>query len=57
MLMNRTDTIVALSTPIGTGAISIIRISGQKTISVLKEHFNGLKKDKYPLHRKMYYGK
>ncbi|MDN5359137.1 MAG: tRNA modification GTPase [Thermotogaceae bacterium] len=57
MLMNRTDTIVALSTPIGTGAISIIRISGQKAISVLKEHFNGWKKDDYPVPRKMYYGK
>ena len=57
MFMNRTDTIVALSTPVGTGAISIIRISGQKALEVLNEHFKSLKMKDYPEHRKMYYGK
>lgn len=57
MFMNRIDTIVALSTPVGTGAISIIRISGQKALDVLNEHFVGLTKNIHPEHRKIYYGK
>ena len=31
--MNNTDTIIALSTPNGLGAISVIRISGPDSIS------------------------
>ncbi|PID93343.1 MAG: tRNA uridine-5-carboxymethylaminomethyl(34) synthesis GTPase MnmE [Bacteroidetes bacterium] len=36
---NLTDTICALATPQGTGAVAIIRISGSKTTEVLKEIF------------------
>src|SRR6056297_765003 len=57
MFMNQTDTIVALPTPFGTGAISIIRVSGQQAIDVIKEHFHSLKKIDSIEHRKMVFGK
>src|SRR6056297_2109364 len=57
MFMNQTDTIVALPTPFGTGAISIIRVSGQQALDVLNEHFQGLKKFDNIEHRKMVFGK
>lgn len=57
MFTKRTDTIVALSSPIGTGAISIIRVSGQNSLKVLKEHFKGYKNENHLEHRKVYYGK
>ncbi len=56
MSFNRSHTIAAISTPMGTGAISIVRISGEQTIQVLKEHFRSSLKD-IGIHRKMYYGK
>ncbi|MFW5871674.1 MAG: tRNA uridine-5-carboxymethylaminomethyl(34) synthesis GTPase MnmE [bacterium] len=55
--MNRSDTVVALSTPMGTGAISIVRVTGQRAFNVLKEHFVMAKKDTSIEHRKIYYGK
>ena len=36
-----TDTIVALSTPPGIGAIGVIRLSGPKTIEIVDEVFHG----------------
>ena len=33
------DTIAAISTPIGQGGIGIIRISGQKSIEIIKKIF------------------
>ncbi|WGH28179.1 MAG: hypothetical protein NHG07_00560 [Candidatus Shikimatogenerans bostrichidophilus] len=37
--LNKNKTITAISTPYGIGAISIIRISGIKTINILKKIF------------------
>lgn len=37
--MNLSDTITAVSTPKGYGAIGIIRVSGDKTLGILKEIF------------------
>jgi tRNA modification GTPase len=37
------DTIVALATPLGTGAISVIRVSGAGAISSVNQIFNGKK--------------
>ena len=37
------DTIVAIATPPGTGAIAVIRISGSKAISIVNEIFQGKK--------------
>ncbi|WOX79192.1 tRNA uridine-5-carboxymethylaminomethyl(34) synthesis GTPase MnmE [Candidatus Shikimatogenerans bostrichidophilus] len=37
--ISRKDTITAISTPLGTGAISIIRISGKKSIKIIKKIF------------------
>lgn len=49
------DTICAISTPIGTGGVSIIRISGDNAINILKRVFvGGENKDFEP--RKMYFG-
>ena len=38
------DTIIALATPAGTGAISIIRISGPEAIDLIDRVFSGKKK-------------
>jgi tRNA modification GTPase len=40
----REDTIVALATPVGTGAISVIRVSGPEAISSVSKIFDGKKK-------------
>ena len=39
--MSLTDTIVALATPAGTGAIGIIRLSGPEAISIANSVFKG----------------
>lgn len=41
MTHNLTDTIIALSTPPGAGAIGVIRLSGPKAIDVVNEVFHG----------------
>lgn len=41
MRYNITDTIIALSTPPGAGAIGVIRLSGPDTINVVDEVFHG----------------
>ncbi len=38
-VMNTQDTICALATPAGSGAISVIRLSGYETFSILKPNF------------------
>jgi tRNA U34 5-carboxymethylaminomethyl modifying GTPase MnmE/TrmE len=35
--MHNIDTIIALSTPVGRGAIAVIRISGSNTTQILKQ--------------------
>lgn len=39
--MNTKDTICALATPSGAGAISVIRLSGPETFKIIKEVFEG----------------
>jgi len=40
--MNHHDTIVALATPSGAGAIAVIRISGQEAITIASEVFQSV---------------
>ncbi|MBN1898471.1 MAG: tRNA uridine-5-carboxymethylaminomethyl(34) synthesis GTPase MnmE [Spirochaetes bacterium] len=42
--MQINDTIAAVSTPPGTGAISIVRLSGQKSLQIIKKIFQPIKK-------------
>ena len=37
--MIKTDTIVALATPAGAGAIAVIRLSGPEAITIASKHF------------------
>ena len=37
------DTIAAISTPVGEGGISIIRISGEEAVAVAKKLYHGSK--------------
>lgn len=39
-----TDTIVALTTPPGSGAISVIRLSGSQSLSICLKHFKSINK-------------
>jgi len=39
--MEKTETISAISTPVGTGGISVIRISGERAISISDKIFKG----------------
>lgn len=39
--LNNSDTIIALATPSGVGAIGVIRLSGPEAISLVNEVFNG----------------
>ncbi len=50
------DTIAAISTPQGEGAIGVVRLSGNNTYKILKEVFSSIKPIKrYQSHR-LYYG-
>jgi tRNA modification GTPase len=40
--MIQTDTIIALATPSGSGAIAIIRLSGPNAISIVSNHFESI---------------
>ncbi|HEW92129.1 MAG TPA: tRNA uridine-5-carboxymethylaminomethyl(34) synthesis GTPase MnmE [Thermotogaceae bacterium] len=51
------DTIAAISTPRGIGAISIIRLSGPKTLDIIKNVFTFLSNVKEIKPRYAYYGK
>ncbi|MBI1224464.1 MAG: tRNA uridine-5-carboxymethylaminomethyl(34) synthesis GTPase MnmE [Bacteroidetes bacterium] len=45
-----TDTIVALATPPGVGAIGVIRLSGEAALSIVEQVFSGKKLTKQPSH-------
>ena len=49
-----TSTIAALSTPMGRGGIAVIRISGQKTVDILRKIFDKLPRRIVP--RRTYHG-
>lgn len=49
-MKNLVDTIVALSTPQGEGAIGVIRLSGSEAISICDKVFNGKKLVNQPTH-------
>ena len=42
----RNDTIIALATAYGVGAIAVIRLSGEGAIDLVSEHFEGRAKSK-----------
>ena len=42
----RNDTIIALATPYGVGAIAVIRLSGEKSIDLASKFFEGRLKAK-----------
>ncbi|QTD39405.1 tRNA uridine-5-carboxymethylaminomethyl(34) synthesis GTPase MnmE [Polaribacter batillariae] len=44
--MTQQDTIIALATPSGVGAISVIRLSGEKSIEIVDAYFRSIKKGK-----------
>ena len=50
--MIQNDTIIALATPAGVGAISIIRLSGENAIHFVAANFKSIKKNKSLLHQK-----
>ena len=56
MNINQGDTIVALSTPPGVGAIGVIRLSGPDAISICDTHFYGRNLSKADGHT-VHYGK
>ena len=45
-IMIKNDTIIALATPAGVGAISVIRLSGENAIAIVDRHFKSIKKNK-----------
>src|SRR5580693_5752134 len=49
------DTIVAPATPVGTGAVAIIRLSGPKAVPILKTMWKPLNKGSLEL-RRLYLG-
>lgn len=44
--MNTQDTIAALATPSGSGAIAVIRLSGEKAITIADQHFKSVRNKK-----------
>lgn len=50
------DTITAISTALGVGAISIVRVSGKEAISVVNQIFHGKDLEQVPTHT-IHYGK
>ena len=44
--MIKNDTIIALATPAGVGAISVIRLSGENSIDIVDSFFKSVKKGK-----------
>ena len=49
------DTIASISTTLGVGAISIIRVSGNDAIKIVNKIFKGYDLDKVPTHT-IHYG-
>ncbi|MCG7502955.1 tRNA uridine-5-carboxymethylaminomethyl(34) synthesis GTPase MnmE [Tenacibaculum sp. Mcav3-52] len=50
--MIQNDTIIALATPAGVGAIAIIRLSGENSIKIVDSFFSSVKKNKSLLNQK-----
>ncbi|CAM1340210.1 tRNA uridine-5-carboxymethylaminomethyl(34) synthesis GTPase MnmE [Tenacibaculum aestuarii] len=50
--MIQNDTIIALATPAGVGAIAVIRLSGENSISIVDSFFTSIRKNKSLLHQK-----
>ncbi|CAM1345019.1 tRNA uridine-5-carboxymethylaminomethyl(34) synthesis GTPase MnmE [Tenacibaculum amylolyticum] len=50
--MIQNDTIIALATPSGVGAIAMIRLSGEDAITIVNSFFKSIKKDKSLLDQK-----
>ncbi|MCB5152288.1 tRNA uridine-5-carboxymethylaminomethyl(34) synthesis GTPase MnmE [Streptococcus mutans] len=50
MITNEFDTITAIATPLGEGAIGIVRISGSKALAIIKKIFKGKNLDYVPSH-------
>ena len=50
MITNEFDTITAIATPLGEGAIGIVRISGSKALAIIKKIFKGKNLDDVPSH-------
>ncbi len=55
MLSTHSDTIVALATPQGIGALAVIRLSGEQSISVVNSVFEGKDLEQQPTHT-IHYG-
>ncbi|EHJ53301.1 tRNA uridine-5-carboxymethylaminomethyl(34) synthesis GTPase MnmE [Streptococcus macacae] len=50
MITKEFDTITAIATPLGEGAIGIVRISGSKALAITKKIFKGKNLDDLPSH-------
>ena len=50
--MIQNDTIIALATPAGVGAISVIRLSGENAITIVNSFFKSIKSNKTLLNQK-----
>lgn len=50
MITNEFDTITAIATPLGEGAIGIVRISGSKALAIIKKIFKEKNLDDVPSH-------
>ena len=50
MITKEFDTIAAISTPLGEGAIAIVRLSGSDAVSIAKKVFQGKDLDKVASH-------
>lgn len=44
------DTIAAISTPLGEGGISIVRVSGEDAVAIVNRLFKGKDLEKVPSH-------
>ena len=51
-IMIQNDTIIALATPSGVGAISVIRLSGENAIHFVEANFKSIRKNKSLLNQK-----
>ena len=51
--MIKNDTIIALATPSGVGAISLIRISGYNAITIVDSFFKSVKEGKQLIKQKI----
>jgi tRNA modification GTPase len=53
----KTDTIIAVATPTGSGGIGVIRLSGPEALEFSQKHFTPLRQDKNLTPREAIYGK